>query len=96
MIEFKQPTLAPFVDLIETSFDSNGDWTGDWTGFKLSLRAEGPLTELFDPNIPAGTLGRLTWGKPGLHDSIANGNADNGAASLYPNDQFHLGPIGHR
>ena len=68
---------------------------GDWYGFMLNLRGEGPLSAAFDPAVEAGTTGRLVWGKPGL-DTPANANADNGAASLYPNDEMHLFPIGRR
>ena len=30
------------------------------------------------------------WGKPGTLSAPANPNASNGAASLFPNDEFHL------
>jgi hypothetical protein len=63
-----------------------------WLGFHVVLNAAGPLTEAF--GVPEGTPGALHWGKPGLLSSPANANADNGAASSFPNDQFHLFPVG--
>lgn len=68
---------------------------GDWYGFTLVLHGEGLFTAAFDPEIEAGTVGRLQWGKPFV-TTPANPNADNGAAALYPNDELHLFPIGRR
>ena len=88
---------AALKDEFAYVFDDNAEMS-----FQLVLNAEGPLTEAF--GVPDGTTGRLTWGKPGLwQDSFGfpenlppNENADNGAYSTYPNDEFHLGPIGPR
>ena len=88
-VKFYHPTGAPFIDLIETN--AHGDWFGDI----LVLNAAGPLTEAFDPNVPEGTPGRLHWGKPYITPP-ANENASNGAYSQFPNDEFHLFPIGPR
>jgi len=77
---------APLPDLIAAAV------AGRWLSFQLVINAEGPLTEEF--GVPDGTPGALHWGKPGLLSSPANANADNGAASLFPNDQLHLFPIG--
>jgi len=77
---------APFPDLIAAA------GAGRWLSFQLVINATGPLTEEF--GVPDGTPGALHWGKPGLLSTPANANADNGAASLFPNDQFKLFPIG--
>ena len=77
---------APMPDLIT----SNNE--GRWLSFHVTLNATGPLTEAF--GVPEGTPGALHWGKPGTLTVPANPNADNGAASAFPNDQFHLFPIG--
>ncbi len=90
-------TLEFFQDDADDSLSLSAVYNrGDWYGFMLNLRGEGPLTAAFDPEVEAGTLGRLVWGKPGLQNTPANPNADNGAASMYPNDEFHLFPIGRR
>ena len=77
---------APLPDLIAAA------GAGRWVSFQLVLNADGPLTEEF--GVPEGTPGALHWGKPGLLSTPANANADNGAASLFPNDELHLFPIG--
>ena len=73
---------------------------GQFQSFEFVVNATGPLpTGEADFGVPDGTTGRLTWGKPGRWldgSSPANPNASNGAASLFPNDEFHLGPIGPR
>lgn len=78
--------------------DLNTSWElGRFTGFHVQLSAEGPLTEAYGElegiSIPEGTPGKLRWGKPGLQ-TPANPRAANGAASGFPNDQFHLFPVG--
>lgn len=88
-LEFFQDNAADSLYLVDVYE------RGDWYGFMLNLRGEGPLSAAFDPAVEAGTIGRLVWGKPGLN-TPANANADNGAASLYPNDELHLFPIGKR
>ena len=91
-IKFVIEEGAALQDEMELYLEDNAELS-----FQLVLNAKGPLTEAF--GTPDGTTGRLTWGKPGLWqdgNSPANDNADNGAASLYPNDEFHLGPIGPR
>ena len=80
--------------------DLNTSWElGRFNGFHVQLSAEGPLTEAFGElegiSIPEGTPGKLRWGKPGLQ-TPANPKAWNGAASGFPNDQFHLFPIGNK
>lgn len=62
--------------------------------FHIALNASGPLTEAF--GVAEGTPGALHWGKPGTLSVPANPNADNGAASGFPNDEFHLFPIGRK
>jgi len=79
---------APLPDMIAVNN------SGRWLSFQVVLNAKGPLTEAF--GVPEGTLGALHWGKPGTLSVPANDNADNGAASGFPNDQFHLFPIGNK
>ena len=85
---------AALPDLIEPAI------AGQFQSFQFVVNATGPLpTGEADFGVPDGTTGRLTWGKPGRWidgSSPANPNASNGAASLFPNDEFHLGPIGPR
>jgi len=88
-IKFYHPTGAPFIDLIQTN--TRGNWFAD----SLVLQAAGPLTAAFDPDVVAGTLGLLRWGKPYITPP-ADDNASNGAYSQFPNDEFHLFPIGPR
>lgn len=88
-LNFLQDAGAPFVNFREV-------WQrGDWYGFTLILRGEGLFTADFDPEVEADTVGLLRWGKP-FRTTPANENADNGAYSLYPNDELHLFPIGRR
>jgi hypothetical protein len=68
---------------------------GDWYASTLTLRGEGLFTAAFDPAVATGTPGLLRWGKP-YRTPPANENADNGAFSQFPNDEFHLFPIGRR
>jgi hypothetical protein len=75
-------------DLIDSFFQSR------FLSFHIVLNAEGPLTAAF--GVPEGTPGKLVWGKPGTLTVPANPHADNGAASWFPNDQFHLFPIGNK
>lgn len=84
---------APMPDLISSASDF-GPFPGRWLSFQVVLNATGPLTEAF--GVPEGTPGALHWGKPGPLTVPANDNADNGAASGFPNDEFHLFPIGRR
>lgn len=67
---------------------------GRWLSFQVVLNATGPLTEAY--GVPEGTPGALHWGKPGTLTVPANENAGNGAASGFPNDEFHLFPVGRR
>jgi hypothetical protein len=80
--------------------DLNTSWElGRFKGFHVQLSAEGPLTTAFGElegiSILEGTPDKLRWGKPGLQ-TPANPKAWNGAASGFPNDQFHLFPIGNK
>jgi hypothetical protein len=78
---------APLPDLIDSLF------SGRFLGFHIVLNARGPLSAAF--GVPEGTPGALHWGKPGTLTVPANPHADNGAASLFPDDQFHLFQIGN-
>ena len=88
-LNFLQDAGAPFVD----------HWAvyerGDWYSSTLFLRREGLFTADFDPDVEAGTPGLLLWGKP-FRTTPANVNAVKGAYSQFPNDEFHLFPIGPR
>ncbi len=79
---------ASMPDLIESFI------LGRFLSFHIVLNAEGPLSAAF--GVPEGTPGALHWGKPGTLTVPANAHADNGAASWFQNDQFHLFPIGKK
>lgn len=88
-LNFLQDAGAPFVnhrDVLRR---------GDWYASTLNLHGEGLFTAAFDPEVEAGTPGFLRWGKP-FRTPPANKNADNGAYSQFPNDEFHLFPVGKR
>lgn len=88
-LNFLQDAGAPFVNHREVFL------RGDWYASTLTLRGEGLFTAAFDPAVAAGTPGLLRWGKP-YRTPPANENADNGAFIQFPNDEFHLFPIGRR
>lgn len=68
---------------------------GDWYASTVTLHGEGLFTAAFDPHVAAGTPGFLRWGKP-FRTPPADENASNGAYSQFPNDEFHLFPVGRR
>jgi hypothetical protein len=86
-LRFTNPVGAALPDLRTPGLD--------WYGDTLVLHAEGPLTAAFDPDVEAGTPGKLRWGKPYITPP-ASEDASNGAYSQFPNDEFHLFPIGPR
>ena len=88
-LNFLQDAGAPFVNHLQVLN------RGDWYASSLTLHGVGLFTADFDPEIAAGTPGFLRWGKP-FRTPPANENADNGAYSQFPNDEFHLFPIGRR
>ena len=92
-IQYLQTTGTPLMDLIEVFVAAGDDWPEFWPRFIFSMDAWGPLSEVFHPDVPAGTLGHLHWAKPGLQDSPAAGKNSNGAGALYPNDTFQIHPI---
>jgi len=88
-LNFLQDAGAPFVDHFQVLL------RGDWYASTLTLHGAGLFTAAFDSDVAAGTLGFLRWGKP-FRTPPANENADNGAYSQFPNDEFHLFPVGRR
>lgn len=88
-LNFLQDAGAPFVN--HSAVFSRGDWYAS----TLTLHGVGLFTAAFDPEVAAGTPGLLHWGKP-FRTPPADDNASNGAASEFPNDEFHLFPIGPR
>lgn len=88
-LNFLQDAGAPFVNHAVVLS------RGDWYASSLTLHGVGLFTAAFDPDIAAGTPGFLRWGKP-FRTPPADENASNGAYSQFPNDEFHLFPVGRR
>ena len=84
---------APMPDSVSSPLNF-GPFPGRWLSFQVVLNAAGPLTEAI--GVPEGTPGALHWGKPGTLPVPADDNADNGAASGFPNDEFHLFRVGKK
>jgi hypothetical protein len=88
-LNFLQDAGAPFGNFRDV-------WVrGDWYASTMTLHGEGLFTDAFDPDVESGTPGVLRWGKP-YRTPPANENASNGAYSQFPNDEFHLFPVGPR